>query len=159
MRLLFPSPFLSVTSRLHSISTSDLFNHDQPHLLLFSLSVLLCFITSLFLLPPCPSTFLYLSGHEIAGMVTVSAVYEIAQVKSQDDSFKLQDTSMQNVVKSIIGSARSLGIKIVNEWESFKLHSTALFTTYNTSEMFQYTNSLMTFSTFYNNSNVFKAIE
>ncbi|KAK9963043.1 hypothetical protein ABG768_006266 [Culter alburnus] len=55
------------------------------------------------------------TGHEIAGMVTVSAVYEIAQVKSQDDSFKLQDTSMQNVVKSIIGSARSLGIKIVND--------------------------------------------
>ncbi|XP_067313804.1 39S ribosomal protein L11, mitochondrial [Pseudorasbora parva] len=55
------------------------------------------------------------TGHEIAGMVTVRAVYEIAQVKSQDDSFKLQDTSMQNVVKSIIGSARSLGIKIVND--------------------------------------------
>ncbi|XP_051716277.1 39S ribosomal protein L11, mitochondrial [Ctenopharyngodon idella] len=55
------------------------------------------------------------TGHETAGMVTVRAVYEIAQVKSQDDSFKLQDTSMQNVVKSIIGSARSLGIKIVND--------------------------------------------
>ncbi|KAK7138137.1 hypothetical protein R3I94_013690 [Phoxinus phoxinus] len=55
------------------------------------------------------------TGHEIAGMVTVRAVYEIAQVKSQDDVFKLQDISMQNVVKSIIGSARSLGIKIVND--------------------------------------------
>ncbi|KTF78454.1 hypothetical protein cypCar_00015044 [Cyprinus carpio] len=55
------------------------------------------------------------TGHEIAGMVTVRAVYEIAQVKSQDDSFKLRDISMQNIVKSIIGSARSLGIKVVNE--------------------------------------------
>lgn len=78
-----------------------------------------------------PTLFLH-SGHEIAGMVTVRAVYEIAQVKSQDDSFKLRDISMQNIVKSIIGSARSLGIKVVNEWESFKLHSTAFFTTYNT---------------------------
>lgn len=95
---------------------------------------LCCCVSSPLSFSSPPSTFLYLSGHEIAGMVTVRAVYEIAQVKSQDDSFKLQDTSMQNVVKSIIGSARSLGIKIVNEWESFKLHSTALFTTYNTSE-------------------------
>uniref|UniRef100_A0A671NHT0 Large ribosomal subunit protein uL11 n=1 Tax=Sinocyclocheilus anshuiensis TaxID=1608454 RepID=A0A671NHT0_9TELE len=52
------------------------------------------------------------TGHEIAGMVTVRAVYEIALVKSQDDSIKLRDTSMLNVVKSIIGSARSLGIKV-----------------------------------------------
>ncbi|KAF4104729.1 39S ribosomal protein L11, mitochondrial [Onychostoma macrolepis] len=55
------------------------------------------------------------TGHEIAGMVTLRAVYEIAQVKSQDDSFKLRDISMQNVVKSIIGSARSLGIQVVND--------------------------------------------
>ncbi|KAI7802020.1 putative 39S ribosomal protein L11 [Triplophysa rosa] len=53
--------------------------------------------------------------HETAGMVSVKAVYEIAQVKSQDESFKLQDASMQTVVKSIIGSARSLGIKVVND--------------------------------------------
>uniref|UniRef100_A0A672Q6N3 Large ribosomal subunit protein uL11 n=1 Tax=Sinocyclocheilus grahami TaxID=75366 RepID=A0A672Q6N3_SINGR len=55
------------------------------------------------------------TGHEIAGMVTARAVYEIALVKSQDDSIKLRDTSMLNVVKSIIGSARSLGIKVVND--------------------------------------------
>ncbi|XP_057205958.1 39S ribosomal protein L11, mitochondrial [Triplophysa rosa] len=55
------------------------------------------------------------TGHETAGMVSVKAVYEIAQVKSQDESFKLQDASMQTVVKSIIGSARSLGIKVVND--------------------------------------------
>ncbi|XP_065126154.1 large ribosomal subunit protein uL11m [Paramisgurnus dabryanus] len=55
------------------------------------------------------------TGHETAGMVSVRAVYEIAQVKSQDESFKLQDASLQTVVKSIIGSARSLGIKVVND--------------------------------------------
>lgn len=51
----------------------------------------------------------------MAGMVSVRAVYEIAKVKAQDECFKLQDASMQNVVKSIIGSARSLGIKVVDE--------------------------------------------
>uniref|UniRef100_A0A672Q846 Large ribosomal subunit protein uL11 n=1 Tax=Sinocyclocheilus grahami TaxID=75366 RepID=A0A672Q846_SINGR len=55
------------------------------------------------------------TGHEIAGMVTARAVYEIALAKSQDASITLRDTSMLNVVKSIIGSARSLGIKVVNE--------------------------------------------
>ncbi|XP_052005989.1 39S ribosomal protein L11, mitochondrial-like [Xyrauchen texanus] len=55
------------------------------------------------------------TGHETAGMVSVMTVYEIALVKSQDDSFKLQDASIQTVVKSIIGSARSLGIKVVND--------------------------------------------
>ncbi|XP_056626298.1 39S ribosomal protein L11, mitochondrial [Triplophysa dalaica] len=55
------------------------------------------------------------TGHETAGMVSVKAVYEIAQVKSLDESFKLQDASLQTVVKSIIGSARSLGIKVVND--------------------------------------------
>ncbi|XP_072519770.1 large ribosomal subunit protein uL11m [Salminus brasiliensis] len=55
------------------------------------------------------------TGHEIAGMVSVRAVYEIAQVKAQDECFQLRDASLQTVVKSIIGSAKSLGIKIVND--------------------------------------------
>lgn len=54
-------------------------------------------------------------GHETAGMVSVRAVYEIAQVKAQDECFKMRNTSLETVVKSIIGSARSLGIKIVYE--------------------------------------------
>lgn len=48
-------------------------------------------------------------------MVSVRAIYEIAQVKSQDECFKMRTTSLENVVKSIVGSARSLGIKVVNE--------------------------------------------
>ncbi|KAM8847707.1 39S ribosomal protein L11, mitochondrial [Synchiropus splendidus] len=53
------------------------------------------------------------TGHETAGKVSVRAVYEIAQVKAQDECFKIRNTSLQNIVKSIIGSARSLGIQIV----------------------------------------------
>ncbi|KAK1803835.1 hypothetical protein P4O66_003788 [Electrophorus voltai] len=55
------------------------------------------------------------TGHEIAGMVSLRAVYEIAQVKAQDECFRVQDASLQTVVKSIIGSAKSLGIQIVND--------------------------------------------
>ncbi|XP_029470250.1 39S ribosomal protein L11, mitochondrial-like [Rhinatrema bivittatum] len=55
------------------------------------------------------------TGHEVAGMVTLKQVYEIALVKSQDESFVLRDTPLENVVKSIIGSARSLGIKVVKD--------------------------------------------
>ncbi|KAK1904348.1 39S ribosomal protein L11 mitochondrial [Dissostichus eleginoides] len=55
------------------------------------------------------------TGHETAGKVSVRAVYEIAQVKAEDDCFKLRNTSLQTVVKRIIGSARSLGIQIVND--------------------------------------------
>ncbi|XP_061092437.1 39S ribosomal protein L11, mitochondrial [Conger conger] len=55
------------------------------------------------------------TGHEIAGMVSVRAVYEIAKVKAMDESFKLRNASLEMVVKCIIGSARSLGIKVVND--------------------------------------------
>ncbi|CAB1325400.1 unnamed protein product [Coregonus sp. 'balchen'] len=55
------------------------------------------------------------TGHETAGMVSVRAVYEMAQVKAQDEAFKMQNASLETVVKSIIGSARSLGIEIVND--------------------------------------------
>nr|XP_033811012.1 39S ribosomal protein L11, mitochondrial isoform X2 [Geotrypetes seraphini] len=55
------------------------------------------------------------TGHEVAGMVTLKHVYEIALVKSQDESFVLQDMPLENVVKCIIGSARSMGIKVVKE--------------------------------------------
>jgi len=48
-------------------------------------------------------------------MVTVKHIYEIAKVKSQDESFRLQDMSLENVCKSLIGCARSLGIKVVEE--------------------------------------------
>uniref|UniRef100_A0A8C7V5R5 Large ribosomal subunit protein uL11 C-terminal domain-containing protein n=1 Tax=Oncorhynchus mykiss TaxID=8022 RepID=A0A8C7V5R5_ONCMY len=43
------------------------------------------------------------------------AVYEITQVKAQDEALKMQNASLETVVKSIIGLARSLGVEIVNE--------------------------------------------
>ncbi|XP_038555655.1 39S ribosomal protein L11, mitochondrial isoform X2 [Micropterus salmoides] len=55
------------------------------------------------------------TGHETAGMVSVRAVYEIAQVKVQDECFKMRNASLETVVKCIIGSAHSLGIKVVND--------------------------------------------
>ncbi|XP_048885882.1 39S ribosomal protein L11, mitochondrial [Brienomyrus brachyistius] len=55
------------------------------------------------------------TGHEVAGMVSIRTVYEIARVKAKDDCFVLQDASMETVVKCIVGSARSLGIKVVND--------------------------------------------
>ncbi|XP_064185134.1 39S ribosomal protein L11, mitochondrial [Anguilla rostrata] len=55
------------------------------------------------------------TGHEIAGMVSVRAVYEIAQIKAADESFRLQNASLETVVKCIVGSARSLGIRVVND--------------------------------------------
>ncbi|XP_054886494.1 39S ribosomal protein L11, mitochondrial-like isoform X2 [Poeciliopsis prolifica] len=55
------------------------------------------------------------TGHETAGMVSVKAVYEIAKVKGEDECFKIRDTSLETIVKTIIGSARSLGIQVVND--------------------------------------------
>ncbi|XP_013860812.1 large ribosomal subunit protein uL11m [Austrofundulus limnaeus] len=52
---------------------------------------------------------------EIGGKVSVRAVYEIALVKSQDECFKIRNTPLKLVVKSIIGSARSMGIEIVHD--------------------------------------------
>ncbi|XP_040904041.1 39S ribosomal protein L11, mitochondrial [Toxotes jaculatrix] len=55
------------------------------------------------------------TGHEIAGMVSVRTVYEIARVKSEDECFKMRNTPLETLVKTIIGSAHSLGIKVVND--------------------------------------------
>ncbi|XP_028658784.1 39S ribosomal protein L11, mitochondrial [Erpetoichthys calabaricus] len=54
------------------------------------------------------------TGHAVAGMVSVKHIYEIAKVKAKDESFILRNMSLENVVKCIIGSARSLGIKVVH---------------------------------------------
>ncbi|KAM3920733.1 large ribosomal subunit protein uL11m [Leptodactylus fuscus] len=55
------------------------------------------------------------TGQEVAGMVTLKQIYEIAVVKSQDEAFIVRDMPLIEVVKSIIGSARSLGIKVVKD--------------------------------------------
>ncbi|XP_072887557.1 large ribosomal subunit protein uL11m [Hemitrygon akajei] len=55
------------------------------------------------------------TGHEVAGMVTVKHIYEIAKVKCEDESFQLQDMSLKEVCKSLIGTAGTLGIKVVRD--------------------------------------------
>ncbi|EPQ06567.1 39S ribosomal protein L11, mitochondrial [Myotis brandtii] len=58
---------------------------------------------------------------EVAGLVTLKHVYEIACVKAQDDAFALRDMPLSSVVRSIIGSARSLGIRVVKNLSSEEL--------------------------------------
>ncbi|XP_038620690.1 39S ribosomal protein L11, mitochondrial [Tachyglossus aculeatus] len=55
------------------------------------------------------------TGREVAGLVTLKHVYEIALVKAQDEAFLRQDVPLVSVVRSIIGSARSLGIRVVRD--------------------------------------------
>lgn len=50
-------------------------------------------------------------GHEVVGEVTLKHIYEIAQIKSKDPAF--EGISLESVCKTIIGSARSLGINVV----------------------------------------------
>uniref|UniRef100_A0A8D0VDC1 Large ribosomal subunit protein uL11m n=1 Tax=Sus scrofa TaxID=9823 RepID=A0A8D0VDC1_PIG len=61
------------------------------------------------------------TGKEVAGLVTLKHVYEIARVKAQDDAFALQDVPLSSVVRSIIGSARSLGVRVVKDLSSEEL--------------------------------------
>ncbi|XP_020671680.2 large ribosomal subunit protein uL11m [Pogona vitticeps] len=54
-------------------------------------------------------------GLEVAGMVTLKHLYEIALVKSQDPCFVLRDMPLEKVINSLIGTARSIGIKVVKD--------------------------------------------
>ncbi|KAL9679341.1 hypothetical protein QQ045_017199 [Rhodiola kirilowii] len=55
------------------------------------------------------------SGHVVASTVTLKHVYEIAKVK-QSDPF-CQYMPLESICKSIIGTANSMGIKVVKELE------------------------------------------
>ena len=50
-------------------------------------------------------------GHQVAGVVTLKHIYEIARIKQSDPA--LSRISLESLCKTIIGSARSLGIEIV----------------------------------------------
>lgn len=60
-------------------------------------------------------------GQEVAGLVTLKHVYEIALVKAKDDAFALLDVPLSSVVRSILGSARSLGIRVVKDLSAEEL--------------------------------------
>lgn len=51
------------------------------------------------------------AGSDIVGEVSLKHVYEIAKVKCMDDALKA--LGEERVARSVIGSARSLGIKVV----------------------------------------------
>eukprot|EP00112_Aurelia_sp_Birch-Aquarium-sp1_P011870 Seg2494.4 transcript_id=Seg2494.4/GoldUCD/mRNA.D3Y31 product="Zinc phosphodiesterase ELAC protein 1" protein_id=Seg2494.4/GoldUCD/D3Y31 len=51
-------------------------------------------------------------GKEVAGEVTLKHIYEIAQIKKQDNSLK--NVPIEALCKTIIGSCRSMGIKVVS---------------------------------------------
>nr|XP_038964240.1 39S ribosomal protein L11, mitochondrial isoform X1 [Rattus norvegicus] len=55
------------------------------------------------------------TGKEVAGLVSLKHVYEIARVKAKDEAFAMQDVPLSSIVRSIIGSARSLGIRVVKD--------------------------------------------
>lgn len=57
-------------------------------------------------------------GREVIGMVTLKQLYEIALVKSQDPCFVLRDMLLDKVIRSLMGSARSLGLKVVRDLNS-----------------------------------------
>jgi len=52
-------------------------------------------------------------GHEKVGRVTVKHVYEIAKLKMEDVEKKGARMTLQTLAKSIVGSARSMGIEVV----------------------------------------------
>ena len=53
-------------------------------------------------------------GHEIVGKVTVQHVYEIAKLKMQDLEKKQADVSLLTLARGVVGSAKSMGIKVYN---------------------------------------------
>ncbi|EDV20285.1 uncharacterized protein TRIADDRAFT_32221 [Trichoplax adhaerens] len=52
-------------------------------------------------------------GKEVAGVVTLKHIYEIAKVKHNDEQFR--NMTLEHVCKAIMGSAKSIGIKVVRE--------------------------------------------
>ncbi|XP_071724413.1 uncharacterized protein [Rutidosis leptorrhynchoides] len=55
------------------------------------------------------------AGHVVASTVTLKHVYEIAKVKQSDPY--CQYMSLESISKSVIGTANSMGIKVVKELE------------------------------------------
>ena len=50
-------------------------------------------------------------GHDIVGTVSLKHVYEIAKIKATDEH--MQDLSLENIARTILGSDRTLGIQVV----------------------------------------------
>lgn len=52
-------------------------------------------------------------GHAVASTITLKHVYEIAKVKKEDPS--CNHVPIESICKSIIGTANSMGIKVVKD--------------------------------------------
>lgn len=50
-------------------------------------------------------------GHQTVGKLSLKHIYEIAKIKAQDPAF--EGVPLESVCKTVIGSARSLGIEII----------------------------------------------
>lgn len=50
-------------------------------------------------------------GREVAGTVTLKQIYEIAKIKKQDSNNR--NIPLKSVCRSVIGSARSMGIQVI----------------------------------------------
>ncbi|DAZ99130.1 TPA: hypothetical protein N0F65_010214 [Lagenidium giganteum] len=51
------------------------------------------------------------AGQQVVGTVNLRQIYEIAKVKQQDENVDYID--LESICKSIIGSAKSIGLKVV----------------------------------------------
>lgn len=51
-------------------------------------------------------------GHEVTATVSLKHVYEIAKIKASDEH--MRHLPLESVARMIVGSARSLGIKVVS---------------------------------------------
>jgi large subunit ribosomal protein L11 len=51
-------------------------------------------------------------GHDTIGTLSVKHLYHIAQAKQNDPGF--QGVSLEKITKQILGTAKNMGIKIVN---------------------------------------------
>lgn len=60
------------------------------------------------------------TGHEVVGEVHVKHIYEIAKVKQTDEHMK--NISLESISRSIVGSCRTMGLRVVTGEES-ALHS------------------------------------
>lgn len=50
-------------------------------------------------------------GHEVTGTISLKHIYEIAKIKATDDHLK--HLSLEAVAKTVVGSAKTLGIQVV----------------------------------------------
>lgn len=50
-------------------------------------------------------------GHEVTGTISLKHVYEIAKIKATDEHLK--HLPLESIARTVIGSARSLGVQVV----------------------------------------------